>query len=109
MSFEEIAKRSEDIVGEKSCPFCTELMVFHDSEISRWPSTNPAAYINNVTLKCCTCKYLARFGCQVSREWFNEAKKLRGSVRTISIFDRFFVKPEEEAAQRKRLEALGYL
>lgn len=109
MSFEEIAKRSEDLVGKKSCPFCKEWMVFHDSEISRWPSINPAAYINNVTLKCCECKYLARFGCQVSKEWFDKAVELRGAVRTISIFDRFFIKESEDTTQRKRLEALGYL
>lgn len=110
LSFEKIAQRSEALAEEKWCPFCQSRMVFHDSEISRWPSLNPLAYINNVTLKCPDCKFLARFGIQVSKEWFDEAVKLRGAVRTISVFDRFLEKTKEDnAAQRKRLQALGYL
>lgn len=109
MPFEQIAQRSETLAGAKTCPFCQTFLQFHDSEMSRWrdPNGTTIAYINNVTLKCAQCKYLARFGIQVSKEWFEEEEHIRGGVRTVSIFDRYFI--TENEIQRKRLEALGYL
>lgn len=107
MTFEEIARRSEVLAGKRLCPFCRMELRFHDSEISRWPSLKPLAYINNVTLKCAECKFLARFGIQVKKAWFDKAVELRGGVKTISIFDRYFERDDE--TQRKRLKALGYI
>jgi len=107
LTFAEIVQRSEELAGDKPCPFCNTLMEFHDSEISRWPSLEPLAYINNVTLKCAPCKFLARFGIQVSKQWFDEARALRDGVKTINIFDRFLDRDCE--IQRERLERLGYI